>query len=324
MTAVESLLGPLAVDRLGVTYIHEHIFIVSPELQWYWPGYAGWDEEEAVARGQRELTRIHDRYGCDTVVDVTVPGIGRNLRAVARAAAGTGVNVIAATGWYIYDELPFVLSKKPEAEKVALLTELFVGEARDGIEGTGWRPGLIKCATDAGGVSPDVEAVLRACARAHLETGLPLTTHTYAAARVGLEQQRVFREEGVALDRVIIGHSNEAADLDYLAELMDAGSFVGFDRLGYPPPDRDGVAPSEAQLDNLAALIARGYGDRLVVSHDDAVFSDVRSREVLGRGDEIYGYVHETALPGLRERGVGEPEIRALLVDNPRRYFAGA
>jgi phosphotriesterase-related protein len=324
MSAVESLLGPLAVDALGVTYIHEHVFILSPELQWYWPGYAGWDEEAAVARGRTELTRIHTEYGCDTVVDVTVPGIGRNLRAVARAAAGTGVNVIAATGWYIYDQLPFVLSKKPEAEKIALLTDLFVGEAREGIEGTRWRPGLIKCATDAGGVSADVEAVLRACARAHLETGLPLTTHTYAAARVGLDQQRVFREEGVALDRVIIGHSNEAADLDYLTELMDAGSFVGFDRLGYPPPQRDGVAAAEAQLDNLAALIGRGYGDRLVVSHDDAVFSDVRSREVLGRTDEIYGYVHETALPGLRERGVGEAEIRALLVDNPRRYFAGA
>ncbi|HEX3736645.1 MAG TPA: hypothetical protein VHV53_03805 [Solirubrobacterales bacterium] len=324
MTAVDSLLGPLAADELGVTYIHEHIFIVSPELQWYWPGYAGWDEEEAIARGARELSRIHDDYGCDTLVDVTVPGIGRNLRAVARAAAGTGLNVIAATGWYTYEDLPFVLSKKPAEEKIELLADLFVGEARDGIEGTGWRPGLIKCATDAPGVSADVEAVLRACARTHLHTGLPLTTHTHAASAVGRDQQRIFREEGVALDRVIIGHSNEAADLDYLAELMDAGSFVGFDRLGYPPPDQPGVAPAEQQLDNLAALIGRGYGDRLVVSHDDGVFSDVRSREVLGRTDKVYGYVEETALPGLRERGVDEASIRALLVDNPRRYFAGA
>jgi phosphotriesterase-related protein len=253
-----------------------------------------------------------------------VPGIGRNLRAVARAAAGTGINVIAATGWYIYDELPFVLSKKPEAEKIALLTDLFVGEAREGIEGTGWKPGLIKCATDASGVTADVEAVLRACARAHLETGLPLTTHTHAASGVGRDQQRIFREEGVALERAIIGHSNEAADLDYLAELMDAGSFVGFDRLGYPPSEGPGVAGAELQLDNLAALIGRGYGDRLVVSHDDAVFSDVRSRDVLGRTDKVYGYVEEAALPGLRERGVEEAAIRALLVDNPRRYFAGA
>jgi phosphotriesterase-related protein len=324
MSTVDTLLGPLAVDELGVTYIHEHIFIVSPELQWYWPGYAGWDEEEAVERGRRELARIHSDYGCDTVVDVTVPGIGRNLRAVARAAAGTGVNVIAATGWYIYDELPFVLSKKPEREKTALLVDLFVGEAREGIEGTGLRPALIKCATDATGVTTDVEAVLRACARAHLETGLPLTTHTHAASRVGRDQQRIFTEEGVELDRVIIGHSNEAADLDYLTGLMDAGSFVGFDRLGYPAPDQPGVARGARQLDNLAELIWRGYGDRLVVSHDDAVFSDVRSREVLGRTDKVCGYVHETAMPGLRERGVGEAAIGALLVDNPRRYFAGA
>lgn len=324
MSTVDTLLGPITFDQLGVTYIHEHIFIVSPELQWYWPGYAGWDEEEAVERARRELARIHTDYGCETVVDVTVPGIGRNLRAVARAAAGTGVNVIAATGWYIYNELPFVLSKKAEAEKTALLVDLFVGEAREGIEGTGLRPALIKCATDATGVTADVEAVLRACARAHLETGLPLTTHTHAASHVGRDQQRIFVEEGVELDRVIIGHSNEAADLDYLAGLMDAGSFVGFDRLGFPAPDQPGVARGERQLDNLAELIRRGYGDRLVVSHDDAVFSDVRSREVLGRTDKVYGYVHETALPGLRERGVDEAAIGALLVDNPRRYLAGA
>ena len=94
------------------------------------------------------------------------------------------------------------------------------------------RAGILKVATDEQGVTADVEATLRGVARAHLQTGVPISTHTHAATRRGLEQQDVFEQEGVDLTRVVIGHSGDSDDLDYLEALMARGSYLGMDRFG--------------------------------------------------------------------------------------------
>lgn len=104
------------------------------------------------------------------------------------------------------------------------LVSLFAHDIEEGIEGTTIRTGILKCATDEPGVTPDVERVLRAVARAHLRTGVPISTHTHAPSRRGLDQQLIFRQEGVDLSRVVIGHCNESTDLGYLERLIDAGT----------------------------------------------------------------------------------------------------
>ena len=112
------------------------------------------------------------------------------------------------------------------------MVEMFVRDITEGIAGTGVKAAILKCATDEPGLTPGVERVLRAVAVAHRATGVPISTHTHARTRRGLEQQRVFAEEGVDLGRVIIGHSGDTTDLDYLKELIAAGSYIGMDRFG--------------------------------------------------------------------------------------------
>src|SRR5215467_553844 len=112
------------------------------------------------------------------------------------------------------------------------MVEMFVRDIREGIADTGIKAGILKCATDEPGVTKDVERILRATAQAHRRTGVPISTHTHAQRRVGLDQQRIFREEGVDLSRVDIGHSGDTTDLDYLEKLIAAGSYIGMDRFG--------------------------------------------------------------------------------------------
>jgi phosphotriesterase-related protein len=274
---VNTVAGPLDAGHLGFTYMHEHVFCVNPEVQYYWPGYQAWDEDAQVARARQALRRLHDEYGVDSILDATVGGLGRNIRAVHRATEGTGVNVIASTGWYCMGELPFTFYILDHDKKIAELTRLFVQDIRHGLEGTAIKPGAIKCSTDLQGVTPDIDVLLRASARAHLETGCPITTHSEFSNHSGLMQQEIFLEEGVDMNAVVIGHVNQSNDLDYMERLIENGSYIGFDRCGIESK----VAPDETQIDNLAELCHRGYASRVVLAHDHPIFLDMMTQHEL-------------------------------------------
>jgi phosphotriesterase-related protein len=177
---------------------------------------------------------------------------------------------------------------------------------------------VIKCATDKPGVTPGVERVLRACAQTHLRTGCPITTHTHAESRRGLEQQAIFKEEGVDLGNVVIGHSGDTDDLDYLLELIDNGSYLGMDRFGI-----DHYLPTAERVAVVAELCRRGYAERMVLSHDASCYLDWIPGEVPPASMAHWNYLHisNDVLPALRESGVAEDQIDTMLVDNPRRFL---
>ncbi|HYK31355.1 MAG TPA: phosphotriesterase-related protein, partial [Streptosporangiaceae bacterium] len=106
MPHVPTTAGDTDVDDLGVVFMHEHVFIRTEPLQWGWPGFGGWDTETEVATAAAHLRALSDA-GVGAILDMTVPGLGRDAALVARAAEGTGLKVMFATGYYTYDHLPF-------------------------------------------------------------------------------------------------------------------------------------------------------------------------------------------------------------------------
>jgi phosphotriesterase-related protein len=324
MAAVPTNLGEVDVDELGVVLMHEHVFIRTELLQWHgaWPGFMGWDQERAVADARERLGKLK-QAGVDTIVDMTIPGLGRDPELVARAVEGTGLKVIFVSGIYTYNELPFPFHYRGPGKMLddadATLDALFERDVTVGIADTGIKAGILKLATDHQGMTEDVERLARSIARVHVKTGVVICTHTHAQTQRGLEQQKIFKEYGVDLNRVMIGHSNETTDLDYLEKLIDNGSYVGWDRCGL-----DTVVPLEDQLDTLAELCKRGYADRLMLSHDKASFMDWFMDEELAVAvpSWTYAYIHNGVLPGLRERGVGDDQIEQILIRNPRDFFA--
>jgi phosphotriesterase-related protein len=164
-----------------------------------------------------------------------------------------------------------------------------------------------------------VERVLRAVARAHHATGVPITTHTHAHTKRGLDQQRIFADEGVDLGRVIIGHSGDTTDLDYLEEMIAAGSYLGMDRFGL-----DNILSFDDRVDTVVTMCQRGYANRMVLAHDASCHIDWLPEAALPvvLPNWHYLHIHHDVLPALRQRGVTEEQITAMLVDNPRAIFS--
>jgi phosphotriesterase-related protein len=322
MATVPTSAGEIDVADLGVVLMHEHVFIRTEPLQLGWPGFGGWDEEQEVAAARERLGRLK-RAGADTILDMTVPGLGRDPELVLRAVEGTGLKVMFATGYYTYDNLPFPFHYRGPGKLLdnddRVLESLFERDVTTGIGDTGIRAAVLKVVTDEQGITPDVERLARAVANVSVRTGNVICTHAHAPARRGLEQQRIFAEHGVDLGRVMIGHSNETTDLDYLTKLIENGSYVGWDRCGLAI-----TVPLDVQLDTLAELCQRGFASRLMLSHDKSSFMDWFANAEVDAvlPDWQYTYIHSGVLPGLRDRGVPDDQIEQILVRNPRDFFA--
>jgi phosphotriesterase-related protein len=316
MAMVETVRGPIDVDLLGTTLMHEHVFVLNEEIRLNYP--AEWDEDVRITHAAAQLNKAV-AAGITAIADPTVIGLGRDIVRIKKVAALTPMHIIAATGLYTWNDVPFYFryrTRRMTASGEDPMTDCFVGDLTEGIAGTGVKAAFLKCAVDEAGLTRGVERVLRAVARAHVLTGAPVTVHTHPGTRNGLEVVRVLREEGAELRRVVIGHSGDSKDPDYLAQVADAGCLLGMDRFGI------GMSPSlERRTDVIAELCRRGYADRIVLSHDAACYIDWFPHDESRAGN--YTFIHEFVLPALTERGVTADQLDAMLVGNPRRYFAG-
>ena len=310
--------GAIDTADLGVTLMHEHVFILSPDITANYPEVWG-DEAQREADAIARLNELKSR-GVDSIVDLTVIGMGRYIPRVARVAAATEINIVVATGVYTYNDVPMYFHFTGPGGALGdsePMVDMFVRDIEHGIADTGVKAAILKCATDEPGVTPGVERVLRAVAQAHRQTGVPISTHTHAATRRGLEQQRIFAEEGVDLSRVVIGHSGDTTDLDYLTELIDNGSYIGMDRFGV-----DVFLPFEDRVNTVARMCERGHADKMVLSHDAACFMDWVPEDLLpALPNWHYLHIHNDVIPALKERGVTDEQLKTMLVDNPRKVF---
>jgi phosphotriesterase-related protein len=311
MPTVETARGAVATAELGATLMHEHIVTRSPGVQENWPHL--WDRASILALAERKLGDLHAR-GIRTIVDLTTVDLGRDIGLIAEVARRCPVHVIVATGVWWMPQRYF------SAHGVDAVADLFVRDITRGIGDSGIKAAIIKCATDTAGVTPVIENVLRASARAQKATGVPISTHTWAAGRSGEAQQAIFAQEGVDLSRVIIGHSGDSDDLGYLRGLMDRGSTIGMDRFGL-----EHFLPTAKRVEVIARLCAEGYTGKMVLSHDANCWTDMLSEDDKRRTRPLWHYNHipDDILPALRKAGVTEEQLEQMLVRNPRVIFEG-
>jgi len=311
MAQVETLSGPIDTADLGFTLMHEHVFVLSEGVRQSFP--QAFDEDGQVAAAVDKLRELESR-GVRTIVDLTVFGTGRDVPLMQCAVGQTSLQVIIATGLYTYDQVPHYF----ESRDADFLAGYFVADITDGIQGTGVKAAVLKCATDRPGVTPGVEKVLRAVARAHRRTGVPISTHTHARSQQGLRQQEVFESEGVDLGRVIIGHSGDSDDIEYLTALLKKGSYLGMDRFGL-----DQYLPTEKRVATVVRLCELGHAASLVLSHDTACYLDWFPAELIRANAPKWTFTHisDDILPALKRAGVMDEQVRAMTVDNPRRIF---
>lgn len=306
---VETVLGPLDPADLGVTLPHEHTAISLWQIPNRWDYWELRRDEPLILD---ELRRFSDAGG-RSLVDLTLPGIGRDPAWLRRLSEASGLAIVMGAGWYREPYYP------PEAlidrRSVDSLADELVRDATEGVDGTGIRAGILgEIGTDKPWLSAREERVHRAVARAARRTGLAISTHA-AQSAVGLDQLRVLDEEGADLSRVVIGHADSNPSLDYYIAIIERGASVEFDFLGmsFTPLERHGEG---RVVELICELLGRGHAGRILLSQD--VCHDAQLTRYGGNG---YAYLAESFLPRLRAAGVSDDEIATITVDNPRRLL---
>jgi phosphotriesterase-related protein len=306
---VQTVTGPVPAGELGFTLPHEHTYI---DL-WSIPGrfdYQGQVHDEDVLA---EELGGYAALGGRTVVDLTLPGMGRDVAGVRALAERTGLTVVVATGWYREPYYP--AAAQVDRRSVGSLADEMVREVEEGIDGTGIRAGVIgEIGVDKAWVSAQEERVCRAAGRAQARTGLAVTTHALLS-RVGLDQLDLLEAEGADPSRVVIGHCDWTPDLDFYLEVVRRGATVQLDSWGHPDALSRGL--EDRVLTLLLELLHRGLERKVLLSQDVCYVENLKAFG--GRG---YTYLQEEVLPRLADAGVPPDVVAEITVGNPARLLA--
>ena len=315
MPHVETTGGSIDVEDLGLTLIHEHFRTTDEATRFQFPHLYDEQAEWEAAIADANAVKGH---GVRTVVEPSAMFLARDAAFSKRVADESGLNVVLATGIYTYDHLPQPFLNRDEDAVAAI----FVHEIENGIQETAVKPAFIKCAADEPGVTPNIEKVHRAAARASQQTGKPIMAHSRPASRTGLEQMRIFGEEGVDPAKVQVAHTGDTDDLDYIEQLLETGCWIGMDRYGL-----DIFLPTGQRNETVLTLLERGYADRMFLSQDYCSTIDWFAPEVQAylKANEVpdwsMTFLFERVIPELKERGMTEEQLDQMMVQNPKRWL---
>lgn len=318
---IQTVLGEVAAGALGVTLPHEHMFLDlrSPRLELDDPqlvarlSLALMDDVEGVVR------ELHDlwREGGRAIVELTTLGMGRDIHSLVAAAKAAPVHIICATGFYAQEFHPDVVF----TESAEQLAERMISDLVVGIDGTSARAGVIKLGSSCFPLTGNELKCFVAGAKAQTATGVAITTHTSAkvahaltSGTMGFDQLDLFERMGVPPDRVIIGHADLNPKPEGHVALARRGAYVEIDGIGSGRNCSDG---DRAKL--VANLFERGFGDRVLLSHDLARTSSFR-----GAGGGGYGYLLREFCRMLRSVGLSDADIQRAVVTNPARVLGVA
>lgn len=308
-SSARTVLGTIATGKLGVTYAHEHLAAHASERL---------REEEPdlllddASKVQVDLETFQ-HLGGRTIVEMTTRDYGHDPEQLRRLSEATGVHVIAATGFNkgVYNR------QFCEGQDPSILAREQIADVESGIGSTGVFAGVHKFGTSLNKIEPWEEIAARAAARAHLETGAPIVTHTEAGT-MAESQLDLLETEGVPPHHIVLCHLDRNPDLSLHKRLIRRGAFISYDQIPKPKYQTE-----SSSIDAIVALAKEDLHVNLLISGD---FSR-RSYFVGWGGTPGLGYLLDKFTERLKHRlheaGLDADAVwRSLFVDNPARAFA--
>jgi len=319
MAIINGVLGPIDTKELGFTLMHDHILACNWTLR---QSYPSWFDKDIFIASAPEALIEAKKSGVDTIVDVTPIDLGRDINIIYEVAKKAGIQVIASTGFF--REMPWMFGKAEDE-----IIRLLVNDIEKGIQGTSIKAAIIKCATHDKNITAMNKILLDVCAKAHLRTGAPISTHTQAIHQSGILQQDVFEENGVNLKNVIIGHCGDSNDIGYLERILKRCSYIGMDRFGILQ-----FNSLKNRIATIKKLCDLGWETKILLSHDLVLYSDDGKNkwdpkrktwftEAYDNDGKLidFTFISKTVIPRMIEAGITENQIKAMTVDNPRTIF---
>ncbi len=298
--------GPVPAVKMGVSLTHEHIlvdFIGADSIN-----ENRWDKLKVSEKALPFLVEIR-KLGCQTFVECTPDYLGRDPLLLKSLSDASGMQIITNTGYYGAAGDKYI-PKHAYLESAEKLASRWIDEWRNGIGGTGIRPGFIKVGVDAGSLSDIDKKLVEAAALTHLETGLIIASHTGPAVPA-FEELEILKEAGVAPEAFIWVHAQAEKDLSFHVKAAKMGAWISLD--GY---SSDNTGEYVSMIKNLKD---NGLLNKILLSHDAGWY-----RPGEENGGEYRGYTDqfEILVPQLLKEGFLQPEIDQLLVKNPAAAFS--
>lgn len=288
-------------DPTGYTWVHEHLHI---DLSGFKNNLdCRLDQYDLICQEMKDLRAL----GVSNIIEMTNRYMGRSPQFMLDLMRETGINVVACTGYYQDAFFP----EHVAARSVEQLAQEMVDEIVIGIDGTELKAGIIaEIGSSEGVITPLEEKVFIAAARAHIETGRPISTHT-SFSTMGVEQLVLLQAHGVDLSRVTVGHCDLKDNLDNILRMIDLGAYVQFDTIG-----KNNYYPDEKRIGMLHELRNRGLLNRVMLSMDIT-----RRSHLKANGGNGYDYLLTTFITQLRQSGFSQADVDTMLRDNPSQFF---
>jgi phosphotriesterase-related protein len=319
---VNTVLGPIETKDMGLTLMHEHILIANHTMRLVYPKWL--NRKEFIDYAVKMVKRAKN-FGVNTIVDGTPFELGRDLRVMQEVSEKSEVNIIAATGFYWTLQLAL-------ADKSAeFLAEILIDDLTEGMEGTTYKASFIKYATGYSELTDYDRKIGKAVVLAHKATGAPIYTHT--SNKNGISQVEFFREHGVDLSKVIIGHMGDTDDIEYIKSVVDSGVKIGMDRFATDTVMPEVYLDSKIRAEVVVDLWKGGYLNKMVLSHDASCFIDFQGYPDAGNQWDIYKnhdletldfqytFLSQKIFPLFFKGGMTQEEINVMMIDTPRNIF---
>ncbi len=325
MAIIRTVLGDIAADRAGLTLTHEHVRYAYSGCEYdHHNVFEFNDAAESIARVMKSGV---DDYGIKTLVDLTPPEIGRHPELIAEVQRRSGMQIVAATGFYAERMgIPFYWRRK----SIDYIADMMVRDLTEGMvydnRFTPYRAGTIKIAT--GDMGPALTP--RAAGRAQKRIGCSINTHTqpldYSVTNPAIELLDVLEEEGADPGKVIMGHVFIKPNLEQLTAICKRGANLQIDHIGIKWHSPSADALDEQMADLICRLTDLGFIDQILFSYD-RFFHHGRGPITDEEPDQDntkvpIGYLFDNFAPRLAKKGFGKDQLRHVLVDNPRRVLA--
>jgi phosphotriesterase-related protein len=301
-----TVLGPIPPEEMGVTLTHEHVlvdFIGADKIS-----RDRYRADDAFAKILPHLKRVRE-FGGRTMVECTPAYLGRDPALLQRLATASGLRLLTNTGYYGAADNKF-LPAHTFTESADQLSDRWLKEWREGIDGTKVRPGFIKIGVGGDTLSDLHRTLVRAAARTHRASGLTIASHT-GPAKLALEQLDVLREEGVEARAFVWVHAQSESEPTVRLKVADLGAWVSLD--GYGP------AETKRYVEILKTLREGGRLKQVLLSHDAGWY---RPGEPDGGQFQPFDALFTILVPKLKEEGFRQAEIDQVLVRNPAEAFA--
>ena len=297
--------GPKDADTLGLILAHEHVLADFIGAEQY--SKSRYDANEVYNVALPFLLDLK-KTGCNTFMDCSPAYLGRDVLLLKRLADASGLNMVTNTGYYGAVQERF-LPKHAYTETAEQLAARWIDEFKNGIEGTGIRPGFIKTSTDDAPLTTTQRKIVRAAALTHRATGLTILVHTGNGA-AAKEQVAILKEGGVAPSARVWTHAQNEPDHTFHLEAARQSCWVSF----------DGVNPEtiDASLESLLLMKKEKLLDRVLVSQDSGWYN---VGEPSGGNFKPYTCIANQFIPKLKSHGFTTAELDQLFKVNPSKAF---